>query len=201
MFTKQTEVDVAIRRLQGPATVTLRYPTDTELLERNAKRSIIITKLGRGETQTSIETEAADHALYQKIAVGAAPELSPAEASKLLESLLRADVSGGDAEGDEVTVKLLVVGGVETSHTLRCPTAEEVINYRKGAYRYSELPFNRSRLRVNLEAAARYYDACFVRVEGYEPATKDGVSIAHKDVVWRAVLEYLDSEVDPQGNF
>lgn len=194
MFDANAEIELAMRLAGGQQSVLVRWPTDAEWSARAAKRKIIIHRLGRGSSETiPPEPGDADLALYQQIALNGAPTVTRAEAYQIAEVLCAATATGVTVDGDFATVKLTVLTG-EVTHVLKIPTADQVISFRRSAFRMLDLPFGTQELRLKPEAGAQLWDTCGGKSDDYAGA----VPMIHKDAAARAVVEYLDRHLGPQ---
>jgi hypothetical protein len=179
-----------------PQPVTLRWPTDEEWAARTRARKIIIKRLGRGVSETIAPDPCeADVKLYQTIALNGAPAMTAAEAVKVLESIGVSDVIDVHLDGAEVEVEMIVMTG-RVKHHMRMPSADQVVVFRRAAFRVLDLPYNTQELRVNADAGARLYDQC----GGNSPDYASGVPAPHKDAAMRAVIEFVDRNLGPRGD-
>src|SRR3989304_6859630 len=93
VFDASRQGEIKLQSAEGIKTVTVRFPTDEEWVERQRRRKIIIKQLGRGISETVIpSSEDADAELLAKLRVGDGPEVDPFEASRILEQARQADV-------------------------------------------------------------------------------------------------------------
>jgi hypothetical protein len=121
--------------------------------------------------------------------------MTPAEAVRLIEALGLADVTdvrmtGGDAEVD------MNVAGAAVKHSLRMPSADQVVSWRRSAFRVLDLPYNQRELRVNSDAGAKLYD----QLGGKSADYANGIPAPHKDAAVRAVIEYVDRTMGPRND-
>ncbi|MGA7241416.1 MAG: hypothetical protein WBY44_37380 [Bryobacteraceae bacterium] len=70
----------------------MRRPTDEEWATHRKRRRLLQRQLGRGATETEIESSDADSRLYEAIKLNGAPPLSPGEASRIVETIALCDV-------------------------------------------------------------------------------------------------------------
>jgi len=194
MFDSQKEIRAQLRSAEGTRTVTVRFPTDEEWIERQRRRKIIIKQLGRGVSETTIpNAEEVDAALFRKIRIDEGEEVDAYEASRIIEQLSQAEVDDVVAEAGAFRVVLRVPGGT-TVHLLRMPSAKDVIEYRRNFARILDLPFNRQELTVNLAAAAELYRKLCQSTEGYAGA----VPIIHQAVAVKAAIDALEAGFEGQ---
>jgi len=189
MFDTTAEIMITARTGAGKQELLVRWPTDEEWSERARRRKILITRLGRGISETSIDSGDSDLRVFEKIKQNGAPPLTPGEATRVFEVLAQCDVTDCRLEGDEALVELQVMGGM-VSHRLRLPSADQVLALRR-TVRVLDLPYNKQELRIPLEPGAKLWDAC-----GGQSADYTGpIPAIHKDTAIRAVIDYLDREV------
>jgi len=174
--------------------LVLRWPTDEEWIARAKARKITIRKLGRGVSETIPPAPSeADAALYRAIAVNGAPEMTPAEAVKLFEMIGVCDVTDVRLDGTGAFVSMMILTG-PVEHQLKIPSADQVITFRRSAYKLLDLPFNQQQLTLTPEAGARLYDQC----SGKSASYANGIPATHKDAAVRAVIEYVDNNLGPR---
>src|SRR3990172_10085874 len=124
VFDASRQVEIKLQSAEGSKTVTVRFPTDDEWVERQRRRKIIIKQLGRGISETVIpSSEDADAELLAKLRVGDGPDVDAFEASRILEQLSQADVDDVQPESGAFRVLVRVPGGL-TAHVLRMPSAK-----------------------------------------------------------------------------
>lgn len=183
-------ISIRLRSAQGEKLVTVRFPTDAEWMERQRHRKVIIKQLGRGMSETTIQSsEEFDGSLVAKLRTEAdGTEIDPFEATYILNELSQADVDDVSQEGSAFRVTIRVPG-VMVEHLVAMPTARDVTQYRRGAARVIDLPYNRQRIDVNLTAAAELYARIKQETKGYAAS----VPIIHQAVVISAVVEALES--------
>ena len=199
VFDASRQVEIKLQSAEGSKTVTVRFPTDEEWIDRQRRRKIIIKQLGRGISETVIpSSEDADAELLAKLRVEDGPDVDAFEASRILEQLGQADVDDVVPEAGAFRVLVRVPGGI-TAHVLRMPSAKDVIEYRRAFARILDLPFNKQELTVNLSAAGALYGKLCQQSEGYAGA----VPIIHQAVAVKAAIDALEAgfEVDRPANF
>jgi len=193
MFDAKQPITVHLRTPEGVKSIEVRFPTDDEWTDRQRRRKITIKQLGRGVSETILgNTEDVDAALLAKIRVqeGAASDVDPFEASRIIEQLSQAEVDDVVQAGDAFRVTLRVLGGT-VSHMLRMPSAKDVFEYRRGFARVLDLPYNRQELTINLAAAGALYKKLVVSTEGY--AGDGEAPIIHQAVAVKAAIDALDA--------
>jgi len=193
MFDSTAEFALKARSGKTTREIELRWPTDEEWAERHRTRKIVIRQLGRGITETDIDTSEADLKLYEAAKLNGAPALTPAEASIVIKVLERAEVSEVVLDGEEATVTLQVPGGPVT-HRLQLPTADQALKMQRAASRLFSLPQrNASQMRMYLDPTAKLWDEC----KGHSDDYKGPIPSLHKDAAIRAVVEQINIEMSP----
>jgi hypothetical protein len=190
MFDASAEFAITARTGKTKVEIGMRWPSDEEWAERHRTRKVSIRSMGRGVSETIIDSGAADFKLYQTARLNGAPELTPAEASMVIKVLERAEVTEVVIDGEEATVTMQVPGGAVT-HRLQLPTADQVIKMQRAASRLFSAPHNTSQMRMYLDPTAKLWDECKGRSEDYTGA----VPALHKDVAIRAVVEEINNEM------
>jgi hypothetical protein len=193
MFNSDTTITLGgIRTSAGKADITVRWPTDEEWGTHRKRRKIMQVQLGRGQSETQIETGDADAKLYEAIKLNGAPPLTQAEATQIIGIIATCDVIDVELGADEGEVTLNTMMG-ETKHRLRIPTMDEVRTLQRST-RLIQHPYNRQEIKTNLEAAAALWDKCGGKGEPYEGA----VPALHKDAAVRAVISAVEQEAMPK---
>jgi hypothetical protein len=198
MFDTNTTITIGLRTTHGKTDITVRWPTDEEWAAHRKRRRIMQKTLGRGATETEIDTTEADAKLYEAIKTNGAPPLSVAEANRIIDSISTCDVLGVDLHAEDAEVQLNTVMG-EVAHTVRIPNMDEVRTLQRST-RLITLPYNRAEIRTNLESSSGLWDKCSGRAEGYAGPVPN----LHKDVAIRAVISAIEQEAMPsnaEGNF
>src|SRR3990167_5914724 len=199
VFDVSRQVEIKLQAAEGTKTITVRFPTDEEWVERQRRRKIIIKQLGRGISETVVpSSEDADAELLSRLRVGDGPEVDGFEATRILEQLSQADVDDALPEAGAFRV-LVRVPGWMTAHVLRMPSAKDVIEYRRAFARILDLPFNKQELTVNLSAAGTLYGKLCQQSECYAGA----VPIIHQAVAVKAAIDALEAgfQEDRPANF
>jgi hypothetical protein len=192
MFDANTTITIGLRTAAGKADITVRWPTDEEWGAHRRRRKILQRQLGRGATETEIDSSEADAKLYESIKLNGAPPLSVAEAGRIVDTIATTDVLGVDLHAEDAEVQLNTLMG-EVKHTVRIPMMDEVKALQRST-RLISLQYNRSEIRTNLESAAALWDKCGGRAEGYAGAVPN----IHKDVAIRAVIAAIEQEALPK---
>jgi hypothetical protein len=198
MFDTNTTITIGLRTTHGKADITVRWPTDEEWAAHRKRRRIMQKTLGRGATETEIDTTEADAKLYDAIKQNGAPPLSVGEANRVIDTISTCDVLGVDLHAEDAEVELNTVM-CSVKHTVRIPNMDEVRTLQRST-RLITLPYNRAEIRTNLESSAGLWDKCGGRAEGYAGAVPN----LHKDVAIRAVISAIEQEAMPsnaEGNF
>jgi hypothetical protein len=196
MFDSTSELVIQARSGKAKVEISMRWPSDEEWAERHRTRKIQIRNLGRGITETDVDTAEADLKLYRAAKLNGAPELTAAEASMVVKTIERAEVSDVVIDGEEATVTMQVLGGTVT-HRLQLPTADQVFKMQRAASRlFSSSQRNASHMRMYLDPTAKLWDECQGRSEDYAGA----VPALHKDAAIRAVVEQISIEMSPSDD-
>src|SRR5579885_610970 len=117
MFDATKPITMNLWTPEGVKTVRLRFPSDEEWTERQRRRKVIITQLGRGISETVVpNSEDVDAALVAKIRAEEQDpaEVDPFEASRIIEQLSQAEVDDVVQTGDSFRITLRVLGGAVT---------------------------------------------------------------------------------------
>ena len=105
--------------------------------------------------------------------------------------LARASVRSLDLGSDDAVVKLSVMNGIEVTHTLRIPSAQQAKDTAKAMDRFVGHPHSTFVNTLKLEPAAHLWAQLSPRVEGY---LHNSVPIIHKDAVIRELFMALERE-------
>jgi hypothetical protein len=189
MFDVNSPIEISMRTATGKVPVSVRWPSDEEWIQHHKKRKIFLRQLGRGATETELETGEADLKLYETIRIDGAPPLTLGEASKIVKAISTVDVLNVDLGAAEAVVTLRILTG-DVKHTVKIPTMDQVREFQRATH-VINLPYNRQEIRASLDAGARLWDKCGGQTEGYE----NGVPNIHKDEVIRAVISEVEQEL------
>jgi hypothetical protein len=196
-FDTQTEIAWKIRRTEGEQTAVVRFPTDQEWVEYRRSLRIVQQNLGRGATETDINTAEPDLKLYQKIRLPESPDLSADEAVMLIGVVAHCNIQDVTLNMDEASVDLQVLKTFRVKHRLRIPTTAEVVQFKRAQGRQINLPHGRSQYILNLHAGADLYDKCLLGTEGY---ANGSVPVLHRDAAMRAVISACEEQTEaPSG--
>lgn len=195
-FSTKNDFEFAIRLESGPSRVVVRFPTDEEWSRHAATCKTFFKNLGRGKSQTEIDNGKADQALYSAVRLESSPDLDPVEAGRIVELLGAFDIRDCRSEGDAFVVEAAIHSQL-VEIRLKAPTTKAVLEYRKRALQLISLPHGRTQMITRLTESGMLFDSCFVSLHGYEAP----VSLLHKDRVLRAVIEFIETEVDGDENF
>lgn len=199
MFDSNTTLTVGpLFTRAGKMDVTVRWPTDEEWSAHRRRRRIMQRQLGRGQTETEIESGEADSKLYEAIKLNGAPALSAGEASMVVDAIATCNVLGVDLHTEDAEVQMQTAMG-EVAHTVRIPTMDQVRALQRST-RLISLPYNRQEIRTSLDAAVALWDQCSGSGTGYASAVPN----LHKDTAIRAVIQAIEQEAMPkydEGNF
>jgi hypothetical protein len=173
----------------GQKRVTVRFPSDEEWTERQRARKIITKSFGRGMSKSDVPGHAeVDEAFVRRIKT-AGPEVDCYEAISIVNALSQCDVTDVERDGTAYTVRMRVPGG-DVSVGLRMPSAREIHAFRREYISSYDLPYGKSSTSVNLEAAARLFDALNV---GEAVGYTGPVPIIHKEAALVAMIAEFES--------
>lgn len=194
MFDTQIEYGFKdVPTTKGRATIVVRWPTDEEWEQRTRATDAMMIQLGRGISELEMDTRAADAKLYEVIRLENSPDLTPAEATFLIDSLAKTDITSVAVEGDEAIISLKIVNDEEVKHRLRVPSIGDVMEIRRYGSRNLQLPHNRTRIKMSLEKGTKLWDRCRISTEGYA----NGVPAIHKDGAIRQLVEQINNSMAP----
>jgi hypothetical protein len=192
MFDSTATITFPLRTSAGKIDVTVRWPTDEEWGAHRKRRRILQRQLGRGATETEIDSGEADLKLFDAIKQNGAPPLSIGEANRVIDTIASCTVLDVQLGAEDAEVQLSTFQG-EVKHTVRIPTMDEVRLLQRST-RLISLPYNQQEIRTNLQASAALWDKCGGAAEGYTGPTPS----IHKDVAIRAVISAIEQEAFPQ---
>lgn len=192
MFDTSTTITIGLRTSSGKTDVTVRWPTDEEWAMHRRRRKIFQKQLGRGSSETEIDTSDADAKLYEAIKLNGAPPLSVAEAGRVVDTISTCDVFDVELHAEDAEVKLQTLMG-EVVHTVKIPTMDQVRALQRST-RLIGMPYNRQEIRTNIDSSAGLWDKCGGTAEGYAQAVPN----LHKDVAIRAVISAIEQESIPK---
>lgn len=190
MFDVNSPIEIELRTATaGKVPVTVRWPADEEWVAHRKRRKVFMRQMGRGLSETEIDSGNADAFLYDLIKQNGAPPLTTGEAVKVIGAISLCDVLGVELGSDEAEVELQILTG-EARHWLKIPTMDQVRELQRSTHLIT-MPYNRAEIRTNLDAAARLWDKCAVRSEGYAGPVPN----IHKDFAIHAVINAIEQEV------
>ena len=193
MFDSQITIEFPkFRSSVGIVPLEVRWPTDEEWSQHFKETKQYLQTLGRGRTETIRETGEADRRLAEKIKLNGAPTLTLGESVKVIAAISHCEVTGCDLGTETAEVRLDTMAG-DCMHILKIPSMDDAAELKKTEH-LIQLQFGRFEMRNSIEAAARLWDRCLSKVEGY---VKD-VPIIHKDAAIRAVILQINNEVTPR---
>jgi hypothetical protein len=186
-------VKLKVIRPDGDVTITLRFPTDEEWIERSRRRKIRSRNLGNGKTQ-SIQNPPDSHnaELVNGLRVGECAEVDLHEAKRILDRISTAAIDGDiTREGANLRIPLKILG-VSTVHIIRIPTERE----RGEFLQMSGVPTisqgNIDTYGFNLGGAADLYPKLRKDAIGYT----GNVSVVHALAILNAAFEFIDQEIE-----
>lgn len=188
MFDSARPITLKLQTPDGPKAVSVRFPSDEEWTERQRARKIVTKSLGRGMLKSDVPGhKEVDEAFVRKIKVDG-PDVDCYESMTIAGVLSQCDVTDVEREDGGYRVRMAVPGG-EVSVLLRMPTAREIYAFRREYVSAVELPHGKSSTSVNLEAAARLFDALSGETTGYAGP----VPIIHKEAALVAMIAEFES--------
>jgi hypothetical protein len=184
-FDTSKQISIKINSPEGMKEITLRFPTDEELCDRQRKRKVISKDLGRGMSQSKVpNAEAIDGELLKKIRVDdGLVQVDDYEAVFVIDQILSADVDDVQSEGGTFRIFLRVPGGEITQHVMAMPGARDVVKYGRDFVSAIDGPYGQQIITVNLAASKDYYDRLAKEASGYVGA----IPIHHKAEVIKAL--------------
>lgn len=147
-------IEVKIPTPDGqPRVVALRPPTDDEWLAHHRARKITLDRTGSIE-QGSLSI---DHDLVKLLILDGSAEVDEYEAALIVKTISRSDVDSLECEAGKFTIRV-TVGGVASEHTLKIPTAKQLMQYQR-LTSVQDAGRGRTRVSVDLQGAVAMYQA------------------------------------------
>jgi len=204
-FNCDGQIEILLKRENK--TCMVRFPSDDELETRQRGIRTIIHKQGPDATVTRVEgvDEANDELLGRIRQDTGGAEFEPAEASLVIERVVRAEADEATREGEAYAIPIKVMGGVLTTHRLRIPKESEIRAYRKAAYCFVDKRHGKQQLKMFLGAIGDFYDKLAKEqtvAEGYDEGTP--IPVCHKVAAVTELVHIMDAEgeeEDPAENF
>lgn len=198
MFDSKSEIGLTLPSPDGLKKITVRYPTDAELMQWRRQKKIVQKDLGRRAFQIQASApQECDLALVSKMRFDreTGPPIDEAEAFYVLSQLTEADVATRpDREGSSYVIDMKIMRKLNVKHTLRIPSVKEMMDYERmrssvtfGAYGHQEI-------KINFQAAADLYDKLKLSTEGY---VKD-IPVVHKAEAINVLLAEIRAEQEPE---
>ena len=142
----------------GDKIALVRFPADQEWIERQRHRILLLKDLGRGNTRIDPQpAPEADVALYQAIRLDGSADLDQDEIEVVIAHLEEAQVLSCDRDSSGFTVVLRTPFG-EKRYDLRVPSFKDLMAFRRSRASTQSLPFNTTRIKVNIAAGAHLFD-------------------------------------------
>jgi hypothetical protein len=184
-FDIKKQITIKINTAEGVKEISLRFPTDEELCDRQRKRKVISKDLGRGMSQSKVpNAEAIDGELLKKIRVDdGVVQVDDYEAVFVIDQILSADVDDIQSEDNGYRVFLRVPGGTITEHLMQMPGARDVVKYGREFVSALDGPYGQQIITVNLSASKDYYSRLAKQSKGYVGE----IPIHHKAEVIKAI--------------
>jgi hypothetical protein len=195
VFDRTGEFTIPIRLARK--SVTVRFPTDEQLSRRQGMIRITLKRHGMEGTITDVSgEERADAELLAAIKLSG-DDMDGAEATVVVERLLKAEAEEPQKEGDEYLIPITVIGSIRTTHRLREPTMAELRNYDRSARKRINGPHG-TQIKSSPSAVGSFYDKLIVESMGYVGE----VPVCHKMVAIYelvAAIERVETEDDPEN--
>jgi hypothetical protein len=175
-------------------TVTLRFPTDAELMSRS-RRLVTVTR-GNG-TQDLKDLGGVEQAFVAQLLEGDNPELSEGEAIYVSDRLLRAKIVEANREGNRFTISLRVPGG-EVNHSLDIPTLDAARKYAKTSFK-TEPKRNKVESHQVLDGVAPFWASMNGAATGYAEGSE--IPLNHKEAAIEEIIGQLHAameDTDPE---
>ena len=195
-FSIDNEFAFSLHLDSGPSSVVVRFPSDQEWAQHAAGCRTYFRNLGRGKSETEIDNARADHALYGAVRVEGSPDLDAVEAGRIVELLGAFDIRDCRQDGDSFLIEA-AIHAQTVAIRLKAPTTKAVLEYRKRAFQLISLPHGRTQMVSRISEAGTLFDRSFVSSEGYDGP----IPILHKDRSLRAMIDYIETEVDGTESF
>lgn len=196
VFDRTGEFTIPIRIAKK--SVTVSFPADEQFCRRQAMIRITFKRYGMEGTQTLVDgEERADLELFNAIKKSG-DNLDGAEATTVIERLLRAEPGEPERDGDHFVIPIVVTGGIRTTHKLREPSIAELRKHRRSATTTIDGRHG-SELKSSPAAFGSFYDDLVSESTGY----LGEVPVSHKMVAVRelvAAVSRIENEDEP-GNF
>lgn len=168
----------------------LRFPTDQEWVEAHRRVKLVRQNLGRGKSRTeTYGVEEGHQQLFNEIRQDDAEPFDEVEASRIIETLTMAEAEPAKPNGSGCTIPLLVVGDVETLHSMRYPSLKNQRRYDREATTVTTLGGGNVEIRGNLEVTGQLYDDLLIEARGYAEGAR--VPLAHKQAVISELMASL----------
>lgn len=194
LFDKKMQIPIDIPHPDGAKECVVRWPNDEEWINRSRNLRVIRHQTPDGITTTSQNEVEVDRDLFNAICSQGAEGITDAEACEVIERLERMQAIDIQREGNEYIVELHVPTG-KTKHRVRVPTAEERLEFQRGASSSKELGRGKTLLSFNAKPGGVLYDKIIADIEGYAAQTADAVPVIHKTAVIRLLLDALEEMV------
>lgn len=192
MFDVSQHIDILLPSPAGAKTVTVRFPSDTELIDRMSRQKTVVRPIGRGKTVSeTLNADEINLALVQKILEDGSAAVDEFEATHIVNELIRCEVVDSERSSTAFTITVSVPGA-ETTHTLRMPTMKQVMQYRRHIVSSVEGRRGGQEIRFNLQVAGDLYDQLVEKTDGYQ----GDVPVVHKSAVVSEALALLDEMKD-----
>ncbi len=189
-------IDIKRISADGDGTITVAFPDDKQVERRQRARKMFIKDLGRGVTDTEVQTnEDVDLQILNEIK-REGPDVDGAEAGAILDRITEVDVIDVVREGPAFRVSLKVPG-IVTEHLVRIPTQRQIMEQRRNGTKVLSLPFGRKEVRINFGPSAELYDALCNERTGY--AAGSSIPLGHKVAAVNGAITALEREITAES--
>jgi hypothetical protein len=192
-FDVNQPVKAKVVRPEGDLSITLRFPTDDEWIERSRRRKSRSRNLGNGKMQNIPQgPDPKDADLVKNLIVGEALDFDVHEAKRILDRLSTAAVDGDIVrEGANLRIPLKVFSA-PTVHVIRIPSERERGEFLQASGVPTVSQGNIDTYGFNLGAAAELYPKLRKEAIGYV----GNVSVVHALAILTAAFEFIDQEIE-----
>ena len=182
-------IRLKVIRPEGDAVISIKFPSDSQWIERSGRRKSKDRSLGNGKTQSIPSTsDPRDAELINSLRVGEGPDVDMYEAQKILEKISSVTYGEDPVRDGQYFRVSFVARGAELTHLIRVPTEADQAEFRRMASIPSIQQGNIVTYGFNLGAAADSYNKLCKEQTGYAGA----VPIVHKLAAIHSAFEAVD---------
>lgn len=175
---------------EGKKLVTLKFPTDQQICDRQRARKITIIQYGANETETkSPESPDEDLKLLQElIQPPIVTCLDGYDAGRIIESITGCSALDPAEDGIAYKVQLLTYGGLITTHKVGIPSGAQKARFNR-FFTSTREQGKIQKITINLDAGSDLYAALSGSAEGYAAE----IPVTHKVAVVKAVIDKCEA--------